>query len=883
VSEREDFARSLAREGVAIEDGPGGLALARPTDAAGVARVLSRASSEGRRVVPIGFGAHLAAMRPGLPGGGCDLLLSTAALRAIVAYEPGDGTLTAQAGCTLADLTATVRGGGHRLTPDVACPERATLGGVIASGRSGLDRERYGPVRHHVLGLSVALADGTITKSGGRLVKNVTGFDLHRLHCGARGTLGVILEASLRLFPEPEEERALVVRGGDLEAAVEAAARLRSLRCVPLATVIEDRLEQGKDAASLPRRSGASSSTMRCARARSWVRGGARRCASARHRRRVFDLSERPGVVTSSRRYESPPSPRTCRKSRAALLPRGRWPLRAQFLVQPAVAHIEVSRRRALEREGELVPLAQALARELAPLMPSSPRTPLPSGARGTAPARSDGIAWDWMERVRSALDPRATPLVQQLSLPSLSALPDILETSPAADPARAIVDYAKSLDCIHCGLCLTTCPTYQLTGAESSSPRGRVHLMRAVAEGRLAPGAAFEEEMEFCLVCRHCESVCPAGVQFGAMMEVTRHGLVQSAGRRPLERALRWLGFRVILVRRSALRLAISALGLAQRTGVLALAAPVFGPRGKALASFPRVPRASEREPLPPRTGSIPRAAAVALLEGCVMPELYGRVNRASAACLAAAGVECRTAPGHVCCGALHAHNGDLDGARSLARSTIEAFDRVREENGSEPLPVVVNSAGCGAHMKEYERLLEHDPAWRDRARAFSVRVVDFAQYLAVPSTRERLAAALVARGTETITYDDPCHLCHGQQIRSQPRVLLDLLPGARRVELEASESCCGSAGIYSLLRPEDSARILDKKLDALRASGAAILVTANPGCQLQWESGVKRAGLAVDVVHLAELLARHLAASGGVGVPDGIAAAQRSSPAPS
>jgi glycolate oxidase iron-sulfur subunit len=445
-----------------------------------------------------------------------------------------------------------------------------------------------------------------------------------------------------------------------------------------------------------------------------------------------------------------------------------------------------------------------------------------------------------------------------------LSALPDTHEVPPETDPARAIVDYAKSLDCIHCGLCLTTCPTYQLTGAESSSPRGRVHLMRAVAEGRLAPGAAFEEEMDFCLVCRHCESVCPAGVQFGAMMEVARSGLVERARGKPIERALRWLGFRVILVRRSALWLAISALRLAQRTGLIQLVAPLLGARGKALANFPPVPGARERVPLPARTPARDaRMASVALLEGCVMPELYGRVNRATVACLAAAGIECRTSPGHVCCGALHAHNGDLEGARALARSTIEAFDRVRDDGDSEALPVVVNSAGCGAHMKEYERLLEQDPAWRERARAFSARVVDFAQFLARPATRARLAATLVPRESATITYDDPCHLCHGQQIRAEPRALMDLLPGLSRVELEASESCCGSAGIYSLLRPGDSARILDKKLEALRASGAGILVTANPGCQLQWESGVKRAGLAVEVVHLAEVLARHLVTS--------------------
>ena len=206
-----------------------------------------------------------------------------------------------------------------------------------------------------------------------------------------------------------------------------------------------------------------------------------------------------------------------------------------------------------------------------------------------------------------------------------------------------------------------------------------------------------------------------------------------------------------------------------------------------------------------------------------------------------------------------MHAHNGELEGARRLARKTIEAFDALRDARGS-PLPVVVNSAGCGAHMKEYERLLEHDPAWREQARAFSSRVVDFSQALCAPQARQRLADRLREHPARTITYDDPCHLCHGQAVRNEPRLLLDLLPGVKRVELESSESCCGSAGIYSLLRPKDSARILEQKLTALRSSGADLLVTANPGCQMQWQAGIAQAGLAVEVVHIAELIARHL-----------------------
>lgn len=264
----------------------------------------------------------------------------------------------------------------------------------------------------------------------------------------------------------------------------------------------------------------------------------------------------------------------------------------------------------------------------------------------------------------------------------------------------------------------------------------------------------------------------------------------------------------------------------------------------------------------MPERTAAIGALQERAwVLEGCVMPELLGDVNRATVHSLAAAGVECRTAPEHTCCGALHAHNGDMQAARQLARETIAAFSR----DGADE-PIVVNSAGCGAHMKELGRILASEPEWAERAKAFSRRVVDYSEFLARPDRLERLRASLCepvgGNGLPApLTYDDPCHLCHGQGIREEPRKLLDALPGARRVELEASESCCGSAGVYSVLRPEDSQKVLDGRLRALRESGAGTLVTANPGCQLQWRAGVHRAGMDVEVLHVAECVARSIA----------------------
>ncbi|MEO1698257.1 MAG: heterodisulfide reductase-related iron-sulfur binding cluster [Planctomycetota bacterium] len=433
-------------------------------------------------------------------------------------------------------------------------------------------------------------------------------------------------------------------------------------------------------------------------------------------------------------------------------------------------------------------------------------------------------------------------------------------EHRPYPSDASALVDHARSLDCIHCGLCLTTCPTYQLTGSETSSPRGRIHLMRAAAEKRLEPDAAFAEEMDFCLVCRHCESVCPAGVEFGAMMEFTRARLTESAPPGPLARIARWVGFRRILPSRLGLRAAAFGLRLAQRTGLTRLAAPALGLRGQVLRHLPRVPRRSERRPLPAVTEADGDARGrVLVLEGCVMPELFGRVNRATARVLAASGLEVRTAPKHVCCGALHAHNGELEHARDLARSTIDRFEGVDPD-----ARIVLNSAGCGAHTREYGRLLANDPAWAERAARFGARVFDLSEELTRPEALERLAERLGRADTNgPITWDDPCHLCHGQGVRTQPRALLDLVAPAStgaRVELEGAEQCCGSAGIYSVLRAKDSLDVLEPKLEALRASGARTLVTANPGCHQQWLVGVARADLDVEVLHLAELLERSL-----------------------
>ncbi len=398
---------------------------------------------------------------------------------------------------------------------------------------------------------------------------------------------------------------------------------------------------------------------------------------------------------------------------------------------------------------------------------------------------------------------------------------------------SSTIVDYAKSLDCVHCGLCLNTCPTYKLTGREPSSPRGRIHLMRSLAEGQIEADADFVEEMEFCLLCRHCESVCPSGVKFGAMMEHTRAGLAPLQHFSWRERIARRLGFGLLLRDRGALALVA---GLAR------------------IFARSRLPSQSERVHLPtltPAEGE--RGSTVLMLEGCVMPEILGQVNRATAAVLARAGCEVRVAPQLFCCGSLHAHNGEAAGARALAREAIEAWEAL----GDEPLTLVSNSAGCGAHLKELAQLFEPDDPWHARAAALAARTLDLSQWLMREPQRTRLSARMHAvPELGPIAWDDPCHLCHGQGVRKEPRALLALLPGVARVELDGAEDCCGSAGSWSLAHAADSRALLERRIAALRASGARTLVTSNPGCHLQWDAGVRAAGLPVRVLHLAEVL---------------------------
>lgn len=427
-------------------------------------------------------------------------------------------------------------------------------------------------------------------------------------------------------------------------------------------------------------------------------------------------------------------------------------------------------------------------------------------------------------------------------------------ETTPAPrthlpGPVPLHREYGNMLQCIRCGLCLSVCPTYQLTLLEQESPRGRIAMARAVAEGHLGVTPDFVEHEESCLLCEACTAVCPAGVRMEELGVAVRTTIAQHAPRRsPPARLAQWFAFRVVFPDMGRFRLLARLLRWYQRSGLQALARRSGLLKLLGLDAVEAYLPAIDDEFLVPR-GQVwpprgPERHRTALFAGCVMSTAFATTDRATARVLAANGCRVEVPAGQGCCGALHAHGGDAAMARELARRNIAAFEASAAET------IVVNAAGCGAMLKEYAHLLADDPQWAERARAFVRRVRDFTELLAALGPVEpprRLAA--------TVTYQDPCHLAHAQRVRAQPRQLLRAV-GAELVEMKESDLCCGSAGIYNLTHPATADQLQARKLTHALATGAPVIVTANPGCWIQLQAGAARRGLALRVRHIADVL---------------------------
>ncbi|MSP13210.1 MAG: (Fe-S)-binding protein [Chloroflexi bacterium] len=407
--------------------------------------------------------------------------------------------------------------------------------------------------------------------------------------------------------------------------------------------------------------------------------------------------------------------------------------------------------------------------------------------------------------------------------------------------------DYDEMTRCTHCGMCLQFCPTYRVLGLEADSPRGRIYQMRAVAEGRALVDEDFAEHMYVCLACRACETACPAHLHYGSLVEAAR-GQIEARRSQPWgERLLRFLIFAQLFPYPARIRLLAGLMRLYQISGLRAFAR--FLP-GRLARLEPMMPTLKgdffpARDQVYPARGV--KQYRVALFNGCIMPVAFGPSNAATVKVLTENGCEVVVPSAQTCCGAIDLHAGERDLGREVARRNIQAFERLNVD------AVIINAAGCGVALKEYGDLLHEDPAFVARAQAFAAKVKDVNEFLANIGFRAP-TAALPMR----VTYQDPCHLVHGQNIRLQPRQLLQSIPGLELVEMAGADRCCGSAGIYNITQTDLSMEILDEKMEHVRRTGATAIVSANPGCMLQMQIGCRRAGIDAQVYHVVDLLAK-------------------------
>ncbi|HEX5835053.1 MAG TPA: heterodisulfide reductase-related iron-sulfur binding cluster [Pyrinomonadaceae bacterium] len=425
---------------------------------------------------------------------------------------------------------------------------------------------------------------------------------------------------------------------------------------------------------------------------------------------------------------------------------------------------------------------------------------------------------------------------------------------------AQLTAQEQKLLACIHCGLCLEACPTYVITGNENDGPRGRLYLMRAVAEGRLEnTSPAFRTHIDRCLGCRACEQVCPAGVEYGQLLEYSREELLRAQPKTDFTDRLLRFALRHLWLSPARLRLFFGATRLFRDLGLARLLlksrlARLFSPRaefGLALLESSR-PIFATRTNITSAVQAEPQSPSVLLFTGCVGEGLFARVNRATERVLRANGFRVNVPQEQVCCGALHAHAGDLDGARELAKRNLAAFN-----SGS---PIITNAGGCGAMLATYGHLLANDHELAESAADFSRRVRDVSQQL---QTCEPRSVSTNDSGTR-VTYDTSCHLLYGQHAGDASQQMLRCAVGPSFAPLENTERCCGAAGIYNLLQPELSGRVLQEKLAHVRETGAGILATGNPGCQMQIGAGAQLAGMKLQVCHPIELVDQAYAEAG-------------------
>jgi len=403
-------------------------------------------------------------------------------------------------------------------------------------------------------------------------------------------------------------------------------------------------------------------------------------------------------------------------------------------------------------------------------------------------------------------------------------------------------LDESKALACVHCGLCLGSCPTYLETGDENDSPRGRIYLMRAVQEGRLQLGDTAVRHIDLCLGCRACEAVCPSGVQYGELLEHTRDHFEKEYQRSFFQKFLRQVVIEKIFPYPARMKWALMPAKLMH-----VLRGEKWLPKfaREALTLVPKHMPAVSIPDVSPATGTA--HSRVGFISGCVMSVMFGETNAASVRLLNRSGCEVVIPRGQGCCGALFAHTGNLKAARECARANIEVFEREKLD------AIIINAAGCGSTLKEYGQLLHDDSQWAERGKRFSSKVKDLTEWLTTSPLKPRNGTLPSAH---RVTYHDACHLAHAQRITKQPRDLVKAIAGKNFVDLPEADVCCGSAGTYNLTEPEMAERLQARKIENILKTGAQIVVTSNPGCLLQIKAGLRKLGSEVEVMHIADFL---------------------------
>lgn len=412
-------------------------------------------------------------------------------------------------------------------------------------------------------------------------------------------------------------------------------------------------------------------------------------------------------------------------------------------------------------------------------------------------------------------------------------------------------------LNCMRCGFCLPTCPTYIESGyQESHSPRGRIALMKAVVDGLIEPDEDFERSLDLCLGCRACEPVCPSGVNYGHLLEDARDIVNQNKKFSIPVKMVRKAVFKGLFPHQERMRGLTGLIGFYQRSGLQKVARGIgvmkLFPESLATMEkvLPQVPTMKEMKNRPELLEPIgPKTHKVAFFSGCLMDTMFLETNNATMKLLQLAGCEIVIPKDQACCGALHGHSGEKEDAKALARRNIKAF----EDTGVDF--IITNAGGCGAFLIDYDHLLKDDPEWKERAQAFTDKIKDISQILMEVGFHEKVKLEL---SPQTITYQDSCHLRNVMKTASAPRTLLQSIKGVEFSEMQNADRCCGSAGIYNIVESEMSMQLLDSKMVQAKATHATTIVTANPGCLLQMKLGIEREGLSERMrgVHIVDLL---------------------------